>query len=316
MFFSVSAEVNFKGLVQNWFSFEENSVDETGTFSGFANRRIRLAPFGKLGENITWGVQFAFDKFSTPSVLDVYMNYSFSDQFNLKVGKFAPPGAIGAALTSSGKLDLLERAPVIMAWNANSGLHGYRAFGVQLNGKIMEGKLYYAVMIANALTAGHNWIPNAKAITVNEHNGMGFWGRLEAYPFRGMRVGGFYGKSNEKDTNEIELDRSSYGAHIFYVKNKFNLKFEYIAGETNSIKYNGMYLVAGFRISRIEPILGYSYYIPVEDGEKFTNMTVGVNIFYKKNIKFQINYVIRDEENIIYKNNIFYANFQYTFNSK
>ncbi|MEN8154078.1 MAG: porin [Acidobacteriota bacterium] len=318
MVFSISADVKFKGLMQNWFSIADDSIDETNSFYGFSNKRIRFAPYGKLGEKITWGVQFAFDKFSTPTVLDVFMNYAISGQFNLKVGKFAPPGSIGAALTSSGKLDAIERAPIVMAWGANSGLHGYRAFGAQLSGKMMEGKLYYALMLANSQTSEHNWLPSVKTVTTtaNTHNGTGLWGRLEASPMRGLRFGGFFGKSTEEDNNSVKLERSSYGAHLFYVKNKFNLKVEYISGETGNIKYNGMYLVAGYRINKIEPVLSYSFYVPFEDGEKLSNITAGINIFYKKNIKFQVNYVLKDEENSDIKNNIFYANFQYSFNSK
>lgn len=320
LFTSVNSEVNFMGLVQNWFSISsQENGDTSDSIYGFSNKRIRFAPYGTLGKNVRWGVQFYNDNFVSTGVLDAYIEYFVSREVILKFGKFAPPGTVAGALTSSATLDLMERAPVIIHWNTFSGLHGGRAFGAQLSGKILQGKLYYAVMLANALTKDHNWIPSTKIETepsTNEHNGMGFWGRLEAYPVSGLSVGGFYGSSTEEDIDKVELSRSSYGAHMFYVKNKFNLKIEYIAGETAEVKYSGMYLTVGYRINRIEPVLGYSYYTPFEDSETYSNITVGVNYFYNKSIKFQFNYVNKAEEIIPIENNIFYVNIQYSFDSK
>jgi len=320
LFTTVNSEVNFKGLVQNWFSMSsQENVDTTDSIYGFSNRRIRLAPYGTLNKKMRWGVQFAFDKFAPPSVLDVYIEYFVSREAILKFGKFAPPGTKGAALTSSGALDLIERASIVQLWGGNSGLHGYRAFGAQLSGKLMEGKIYYAFMLSNALTASNNWLPSVKtAATTNTHNGMGIWGRLEAYPVPGLQIGGFLGSGSEADPALVESDikRNSYGANIFYKRNSINLKFEYLSGESNGIKYSGMYAVAGYRLNKVEPIIGFESFTPVEEGEKYTNFSGGINYFHAKNVKFQFNYVMRSEDITDVDNDIIYVNLQYSFNSK
>ncbi|MEN8222562.1 MAG: hypothetical protein ABFR36_04825 [Acidobacteriota bacterium] len=317
---SVYSEVNFKGLVQNWFSMSsQENGDESESIYGFANRRIRFAPYGTLGKKVRWGVQFAFDKFGTVSTLDAYMEYFFAREAILKFGKFAPPGTKAAALTSSGALDLIERASIVQLWGGKSGLHGYRAFGAQLSGKLMEGKLYYAFMVSNALTAGNNWLPGVKTLsTSNSHTGMGIWGRIEAYPVPGLQIGGFLGSGSEADPvlADSDIKRSSYGGNIFYKKNNINLKFEYLSGESNGVEYSGMYAVAGYRFNKFEPIFGYESFTTVLDGEKFTNLSGGINYFHSKNIKFQINYVMRQEDITDVDNDILYANFQYSFNSK
>ncbi len=317
---SVYSEVNFKGLVQNWFSMSsQENGDTSDSIYGFANRRIRLAPFGTIGKNVRWGVQFAFDKLATPVVLDAYMEYFFSREAIVKFGLFAPPGSKSAALTSSGALDFIERATIVQLWNGNNGLIGYRAFGAQLSGKFMEGKLYYALMVSNALTAGNNWLPSIKTpSTINPHTGIGFWGRLEAYPVPGLQIGGFVGSGTEADPAiaDIEIKRSSYGFNLFYKKNNINVKFEYLGGESNGNKYSGMYGVAGYLFNKIEPIIGFESYTPIYEGEKFTNMSAGINYFHSKNIKFQLNYIMRSEDITDVDNDIIYANFQYSFTSK
>ena len=320
LFTSVSSEVNFKGLVQTWFSISsQENGDTSDSIYGFSNRRIRLAPYGTLGTKVRWGVQFAYDKFAAPSVLDAYMEYFFSREALLKIGKFAPPGSKAAALTSSGALDMIERATIVQLWNGNSGLHGYRAFGAQLSGKLMDDKLYYAVMLSNALTDGNNWFPSIKTnTTMNGHNGFGLWGRVEAFPVPGLELGGFIGSGTEEDPAlaDSEIKRSSYGANIFFKKNSINLKFEYLAGENGGIKYSGMYVVAGYRFNKLEPIISFETVTPVDEGEKFTNFSAGLNYFHSNKVKFQLNYVMRSEDITDVDNDIIYANFQYSFDSK
>ncbi len=320
LFVSVNASVNFKGLIQNWFSISSQDFGDgtSDSIYGFANRRIRLAPYGSLGRKIRWGVQFAFDKFNTPTVLDAYIDYFISREAIIRFGKFAAPGSTSGALTSSGALDLIERSAITQLWGINSGLHAYRAIGAQLSGKFLEGKLYYALMISNALTASNNWLPSGKTLTfANGHNGLGFWGRIEASPIPGLKLGGFLGSGSEADPAIVESDikRSSYGGHLAYKKNNINFKFEYISGERSEIKYSGMSVLAGYRLNQIEPIIGFETYTTVDEGEKYTNFTAGLNYFHSKRVKLQVNYMMRSEELIDIDNDIIYFNVQYSFDS-
>ena len=153
---------------------------------------------------------------------------------------------------------------------------------------------------------------------MNPHTGLGFWGRLEVLPIPGLQIGGFMGSGTETDPaiTDIEIKRSSYGANLFYKKNNINVKFEYLGGESNGIKYSGMYGVLGYRLNKFEPIFGFESYTPIEDGEKYTNISAGINYFHSKNIKFQFNYILRSEDLLDVDNDIIYANFQYSFTSK
>jgi len=311
-----AGEVYFKGLIQNWFSLTDQAIDDSSAY-GFTNKRFRFIPYGTFGKKIKWGVHLYADKGSSVSFFDAFIDYKFSDNFFLKIGKFAAPGSISGALTSSGALDLIERSPISMIWGGNSGLHGYRAFGIQAHGNLMKEKIYYAIMLANPKTTSY-FTPSIKSTSYkNDEKGMAIWGRLEAKPIKGLRFGGFLGSSKTIDSDSNELKRNSYGAHIFYKKKNINFKLEYIAGDFGGLDFNGMYAVFGYKISKkFEPIVRYDFVTPKEGGEKTTNFSLGINFKQNKNIKYQVNYILRNEELVDVKNNIFYINFQYFFNSK
>lgn len=317
--------VQFKGLVQGWFSHaQQDSTEDDGY--GFTLRRVRFAPFGTFSKNIKWGMQLAWDK-QSPKFLDGWIDFRFSKGFGIKVGQFAAPGTVSGALTSSGALDMVERPAVSQRWNSNSALSGYRAIGVQFHGNLLDGKLYYAFMAANPRTTGL-FTPGIKSADYsNDYNGIMFWARAEAKPTKGMRVGAFFGSGKEDDS---DYKRSSYGGHLFYVNKVINFKAEYIGGEFGyenmETKYNGFYSLLGYKINKVEPIVRYDSYTPNDgnlDGngvERYNNITIGLNYYHNKNVKLQVNYVLRDESMAgdldKLDNNLFYIHCQYSFKSK
>jgi hypothetical protein len=321
MALEVRAEVKFKGFFQGWFSYApQEGTDDDGL--GFTLRRIRFKPYGNLGEKVSWTFQVGWDK-ASPALIDAYLDLNLSKQFMLRVGRFTVPGTVSSSLTSSSKLDLIERAMVTQQWSGNSGLSGYRGIGVQVHGNLANGKLYYAVMLANPRT-GSLFNPSIKSpVYEHENNGISTWARLEAKPVKGLRIGAFYGSSKDDD----DYVTNSYGAHVFYTKSGINFKAEYIAGkygfEDMESKYNGFYAVLGYKFNKVEPIVRYDFYTPKEDFtdgagvEKYNNISVGLTYFYSKHIKFQLNYIIRSEimtsglEEL--DNNLFYMCVQYTY---
>lgn len=319
-------DINFSGLFQTWFSYAPQ-LDRDDDGYGFSLRRLRLAPSGSFSEKIKWGFQVAWDM-QKASLLDVYLDFQLSPYFKIKIGQFPAPGAISGALTSSGKLDLVDRSQVTESWNGHSNLSSYRALGVQLYGALIEKKLNYALMVANASTSSLFTPRISSPAYSNDLNGISFWGRLEAFPVDGIQVGAFIQFGDMKTYSEKkEYTSQSYGANFFYIKNNINFKAEYLAGEygqkDHETKYNGICLVLGYTVNKVEPIIRYDTYTP-NDGEpallgieRYSNITLGINYFYSSTIKFQANYVIRNEtmseglEKL--DNNIFYLCFQYSF---
>jgi phosphate-selective porin len=316
-------EIMFKGLVQPWFYSVEQNADD-GYLFGFTLRRVRLKPYGSFSNSISWTLCFGWDS-QVARLLDAYIDFRASEHLQFRIGQFTVPGSISSSLTSSGKLDMLERPNITLKWGQNSGLSSYRSVGFQIHGELMQSKLCYAFMVANPKTYGIFTPKMTEAEFVNENNGIAFWGRIQADLKNGLTLGAFFGTGRES-SNEIQ--RNSYGVHLFYVKNRLNLKAEFISGrfqiEGQENIYKGFYALAGYRINKFEPIIRFDLLIPnqgnVDDFgvEEYQDYTLGVNYFFHKNIKFQVNYAIRRESGADefagkLKNNIFYVNVQFSF---
>lgn len=316
--------INFKAAVQTWFSYAQQEAQE-GSGYGFTLRRVRLTPYGSFSKKIKWSLQMGWDR-QSPKLIEVYLEYLHSKALNFKVGQFTPPGTISSTLTSSMKLDFLERPMVSEVWSGINGLSSYRAVGVQVHGDIVNDKLYYAVMLANPRTT-NLFNPGIGAAGYSrDNNGIMLWGRLEASLAKGLKLGAFFGGGKETELS-ADYKRTTYGAHLFYINKGINFKVEYIAGEygleNNETVYNGYYAVLGYKTGKFEPIVRFDSYTP-NDGdpdavgiEKYNNFTAGINYYVSKNIKLQANYVYRDEKVGIaidnkLKNNIFYVCFQFT----
>jgi hypothetical protein len=316
-----NAEVKFKGLFQSWFSYApQEDTDDSGY--GFTIRRMRFKPYGSLGKNIKWTLQVGWDKRS-PALIDAYLDFVLSKQFQVRIGQFSAPGTVSGSLTSSGSLDLIERPMVSQRWGGDSRLSGYRGFGVQAHGNLADGKVYYAFMVAHPKTSSL-FNPSVKSSEYSHSdNGISLWGRLEAKPVKGMRLGAFAGSAKDDD----DYVTNSYGAHFFYSKSGVNFKAEYIAGQFGpdgfEIKYNGFYTLLGYKTGKVEPIVRFDIYTPNDgsgDGsgvETYKNFTIGLNYFHTKSVKIQANYVIRNETMAgglgQLDNNIFYICCQFSY---
>lgn len=323
--FSLSAgEINFGGLVQTWFSYTDNDGSGDSPY-GFGIKRLEFSPFGSINEKINWGFMVGWDN-NAVRLFDAFLDFQISKQFKLKIGRFSVPGTVSASLSPSGDLDLIERAAITMHWAGNNTLAGERSLGIQAYGDLADGKLYYALMIANNGNLSDNFTPSIKSASHEYQNaGLYLWGRLEAKLIDGLRIGTFLGNGND---NESELKRTSYGAHLFYLKNSINFKAEYIAGKNDisgiyKLKYNGMYFVIGYRIDKIEPVIRYDFVEPNNGNadefgvEKYNNISLGINYNYSKRVRFQLNYIIKNERMAQgfdkLNNNIFYVNVQYGY---
>ncbi|UCH97021.1 MAG: hypothetical protein JSV88_09265 [Candidatus Aminicenantes bacterium] len=317
--FSVCAgEIKFSGYIQTWFSYGEQDNDDTSAY-GFTLRRVRLKSDGSLSKSIKWRLQVGWDK-QTARLIEVYIDFHLSKEVKIKIGQFPVPGAISGTLTSTSELDFVERAAITQQWGGNSALLYYRGVGIQVYGNLFNNKLDYAVMMANPNTSAL-FSPGINSSDYShENNGFTLWGRVEARLIKGFKIGAFTSRGKTTYSN---YKRNSSGAHLFYIKDAINFKVEYIAGKYGmdgvETKYNGMYIVLGYKIAKFEPIVRYGFCVPnhgYPDGigvEKYKNITLGINYYYSKKIKFQVNHVSRSEKGMEMKNNLFYINLQYVF---
>ncbi len=307
-------DVKFNGLVQTWYSIgQQDTLDSYA--SDYTLRRIRLKASGSLSENVDWYCQYYWDKQLT-GLIDAAMVVKFSKVVNLKIGQFVAPGAKSHALTSSGKLDFIERSAVVQKWAGNVKLTGGRNVGFQLFGKFMKNKISYAVMVANS-HATTLYTPSLKSYNIRgAYKSPAFFGRLEAKPRKCLATGVFLTHWKNSDTDDKIL---SYGANIFFTKDKIKVKTEYIAGTTEAgIDYSGLMTMFGYRVNKFEPAIRYDIFAPANGDadkygvENYSNITLGLNFYYQKKVKFQANYVLKQEDTSSIDNNLFYINAQFS----
>ncbi len=328
LFFSFSlvfaVDIKFKGLVQNWFSYAQDNSNGDYSF-GFTARRVRLKVVTKFSKKVIGVIQGSWDKQAT-GLIDAYLDLKFKDEFNLRFGKFTVPASVSTSLTSSGKLDFVERSMFVLQLAKLNGLAGFRTMGVQVSGKIFEKKAYYAFMVGNPETS-KIFTPSVKSSTYSGEDSLFVGGRFELFPIKGLRIGSYATQSKVSST---DVKNTTYGAHFFYVINGINFKAEYMKGKKeimatdSTIDYNGFFLKFGYKLNKkIEALIRYDVFTPKEDSfdtfgvERYNNYSFGVNYQYCKYVKFQANYVIRDEKMAEgfaqLNNNIFYINIQYAF---
>jgi phosphate-selective porin OprO and OprP len=167
-------EFRFGGLVQVDYRNYINDQEATDGTSGFSLRRVRPRFRGVLWEKLSFDFQpelvWGAGNNNTVRILDVYGNYKFDDQIELRFGQFKAPVGL-ERLQSGGSLLFIERG---LATN----LVPTRDIGVQLHGKLFEEKLEYASGIFGGVNDGYD----------NRTNGdldedVDFGARLFARPF-------------------------------------------------------------------------------------------------------------------------------------
>ena len=306
-------KIQFKGFVQTWYSIGlQDTLNDYA--SGYTLRRVRLKALGNISQNINWYCHYGWDK-QAPSLIDVAVNIKLSKYLKIKIGQFVAPGAKSGALTSSSKLDFVERSMIAQKWSSNTALKGYRTSGVQFAGKIVKDKILWTFMIANSHSS-RLFSPTVKKYNMRGYKTPAIFGRLEAKPKKCLETGIFITYWKNSDTDD---KITSYGGNIFLRKDKIQLKSEYIAGTTETgTDYSGLITMLGYKINKFEPVIRHDIYSPA-DGKtdkygvkNYSNITLGVNFYYHKKMKFQANYILRQENKSEIDNNLFYINAQFS----
>jgi len=274
-----AGEFKSGGFVQTWGSFSGNGDDEAA--SGFTIRRARLKIQGSENDFMTWTCQFGWDK-QTASLVDAYLEFSLPAGLKLKAGQFVAPGAKGGVLTSTTKLDFIERAQFIQQWNGNSNLNGYRTTGLQLHGTFMDDKLYAAVMLGN-YNGATLFTPSIKTYKNSYSGGMLGAARVQYQILEFLEAGGFFLAG---DAAIDTLAKHSYGIHVHFNHHNILAKFEYLAGycedAASSFDYSGFAVTAGYKFGKLEPVYRLDTCIPKLDSFDSNNVETYINHTTKK----------------------------------
>lgn len=322
---SEDRSLHYGALTQ--FHFSCAASDSGKTLYGFRVRRIDFRVWQAPTRLFDWSILLGFGDFRF-QILEVDANFRLNDFLKLRIGHFAPPAVRSAApvddLFKVPIMTFIERPQITLQWKDHCHLHAYRTTGVQIHGKILKEKLYFAFMAGNA-DGGQFFNTSTKNLfQSNKENGLSLWGRLEYTLSENFVTGLFYNTCNS-NTDSSNLERSSFGGHILLRKNKISFMTEFIQGikhvdDLKTLDYRGWFIEGAYRFGLAEPALRFDCYQPAisssddQHVKNYLNYTIGLNIYPAERIKIQVNYIIKNEnmekDFDTLKNDLFYINLQ------
>ena len=229
------AQANFQFTIQSWASYTTydqyvmnadssgKELDETTTQFGNGIRRARLR--GKM----TKGEVTAFVQYDAVAsyVLDAQIDYKFSDNLKMRMGRFVGAGSQAGGNTSHTAIDFAERSIVGRKWASAVGRSDYRTFGMAVIGKF--NRFSYQVM-ANNGDSNLNLKPyGTKSSGSNKDTGtipqLDF--AISTKIGSTMNVGLHYGLPNEDRINVSSATGFFYFKPSEYTKGAFRSKVDF-----------------------------------------------------------------------------------------
>lgn len=254
---------------------------------GFRIRRARLSLKGEILKNIHYGLQV--DAVKSPVLLDAMIELGFIPQAGLAFGQFKVPFSL-ENLTSSSDLDTINRSQTVENLCPGRDIRAAgRDIGISLNGRFSWAE--YSLGIFNG--SGIN-----KADT-NDRKDVA--GRLAFYPVSSLVLGlaHYRGGYSSEQGNPI-LDKNRTGLEIAFVRERLSVKGEYIFARDDETKKYGWYVQGGYYLipEKIQTIVKYDFFDKNREvrGDQAEVTTLGLNWFFSKKTKLQINYEYHQEE--------------------
>jgi len=189
-----SADSNFVLKLKGILQVDSRTYVDDGGIKGndtLLIRRARPIMEGTLFRDFDFRLQFDFGGSSAPTLRDAYLNYHYSDEFQLRLGKFKTPVGLEQLQSDSGTM-FIERSLV-------SDITPSRDVGVQFHGKALDGLVNYAAGVFNGLGDGR------MTSNVDTDDEKSFAGRIFVFPFQragvkplqklGVGVGGSFART-------------------------------------------------------------------------------------------------------------------------
>jgi hypothetical protein len=304
------------GTVQSFYSLQ--STDEVN--SGFGLRRVRVRWLANIDGKLRTFIQSDLTSNSLAGALvDARIEYHFSDQFNIRVGRFVGAGVRGGALTSHTDIDIVERSYSANQWALKTIGGDFRDFGLQLEAKS-----------SNKMITGRLWLHNGSG-SLNIRNTEAGYNQdkfaasavdamliIQPQNIDNLEIGGHFGIGNS-DIKKL----NSFSAYAYYTPGPLHLKTELILltdkpGAVGGTSL-GYYLFGGYDATEhIQLVARWEPYDPNTDQEndKLTFMTLGI-VFKeysgKVNHKLTAAVVLPSEQGHSIDNTTAYALWQIVF---
>ncbi len=275
-----------------------------GDINGFRIRRARVGLKGEILKEINYALQI--DGLKSPVLLDAKVEITFSPYAKLTFGQFKVPFSL-ENLTSSSALDTINRSQTVenLCPGQDIGTGG-RDIGVALSGKF--SKIEYSLGVFNGEGSNRTDTNENKDLVAR----LGF----RPFDFLTLNLSHYQGKSTLFGGDSV-VDRDRTGVDMFFVHEQLSVKGEYIAARDYQTDKYGWYVQGGYYLvpDKIQAIVKFDSYDANRDiqGDRIDIITLGLNWFFSKITKFQINYEHHTEGLTGTSENVILAQFQAGF---
>jgi phosphate-selective porin OprO/OprP len=270
----------------------------------FRIRRARAGLKGEILKKVNYILQI--DAAKSPVLLDAEVEIAFSPHAILTFGQFKVPFSL-ENLTSSSALDTINRSQTVrnLCPGRDIGAQG-RDIGVALSGKF--SRLEYSLGVFNGEGANRAETNEKKDLVVR----LGF----SPFDFLTLSLSNYQGKSTLFGGDSV-VDRDRTGIDIYFVHGQISLKGEYISARDYQTDKCGWYLQGGYYLvpDKIQALARYdSFDLNLDiQGDRNDVLLLGLNWFFSKKTKLQINYEHHQEGLTGTSENVILAQFQAGF---
>ncbi|SDX52753.1 Phosphate-selective porin [Lutibacter oricola] len=297
-----TSSITFFGYIQGQYSSEFLQPETT---SSFHFKRARFGVRGRINRSFSYYASLEASDFvssdGNPYLLDAFITWDKHEWAKISMGSFKQPFSRDVA-TACHSLTTIDRSIV-----ADQLVAPQRDYGLMLLGGSSKTKFRYSLALMNGTGLGTKDTNKKKDVI----------GRATYQLLNFLNVGASFRYGYP--TNEDD-DRTSYGFDALISYKKLSVQGEYIydegaynlgadggCGATPVIlgdKRQGAYVMAAYKVSdKLQPVLKYEYFdadtdLKVSPISGYQEMfTVGVNYFFHKKVRLQVNYQIKEVDN-------------------
>ena len=268
---------------------------------GFRVRKARVILKGDILKNIDYKLQI--DATQSPILLDAKIGINLSPYAILSFGQFKVPFSI-ENLISGSELDTINRSSTVnkLCPARDIGTQG-RDIGLTISGKYSI--LEYTLGVFNG--SGKNKKDTNDQLDVA--------GRLVLTPFRSFSIGlsHYNGRYNAEAGLPI-VENHRTGVDILFLPGRFSLKGEYIFESDDQVERYGWYIQGGYCLipQTLEAILKHDCFDGNRaiQGDQFIVTTLGMNYFFSRKTKIQVNYEHRRGGSLESRDNVILVQLQ------
>ncbi|MDO4164394.1 MAG: porin [Bacteroides sp.] len=290
---TLKERIALSGYAQAGYTYNDASESDPNSFD---IKRVIFMVKGKITDH--WTCYFMYSFANSPKVLELYTEYHFLPEVNVRLGQFKTMYTIENPLSPCfvELINCYSQATSYLAGVDGSdplyGSHSGRDIGLMVYGDLFKKLISYNLAVMNG--QGIN--------TKDKNNQKNIVGNLMVHPWKWMSVGGSFilGEGCAIATSSVNPDiavgdnytrnRWAIGAEI---KTKpIDIRTEYLAGKDGNVKSNGYYAAASAHVlPKFDIVLSYDYFNKNKATDnKQTNYVAGVQWWFYPKCRLQAQY--------------------------